>query len=36
MMKKVNSFFGKIFLPLILSLVVGLIAYQVASVLTNK
>ncbi len=35
-MKKVNNFMGRYFLPLILSLVVGFIAYKVSSVLTNK
>jgi hypothetical protein len=36
MMKKVNDFIGKFFLPLILSIIVGFIAYKLSIVLTNK
>jgi hypothetical protein len=35
-MKRVNYVMGKYFLPLILSIIVGFIAYKVSSVLTNK
>jgi hypothetical protein len=35
-MKKVNDFIGKFFLPLILSIIVGFIAYKLSIVLTNK
>jgi hypothetical protein len=35
-MKKVNTFLGKFFLPLIFSLLVGLIAYEITSILVKK
>jgi hypothetical protein len=35
-MKRVNYVMGKYLLPLILSIIVGFIAYKVSSVLTNK
>jgi hypothetical protein len=35
-MKKINDFLGRVFLPIVLTAVACLIAYQVASVLTNK